>query len=205
MNSSILRKLIDHGKITEVELATRSGVPQATINRLTRIGSHNPRVSTLSKLAEYFNITIGQLSGQEPLFDEGDKQHLLKISKIPVLSWEEVPSVADILQSGAWNNWTITTAIISKSSYAVKIFNRSFYPTFPYNTILIVDPNKIANDNNYIIISRGLKKETTVKKMIIRGNEKWLLDPNMEICETLLSDTCVYYGVVVKVDIPINN
>lgn len=67
--SEILLTLIKTTEITEAHLAKIIGMPRATINKIATGKIVNPRSSTLNLIAKYFNITIDQLVGNEPLFD----------------------------------------------------------------------------------------------------------------------------------------
>ena len=63
----ILCQLIREQQITVSELARRTQIGQPVIHRLISGVTLDPKVSTLSALANYFNISINQLIGDEPL------------------------------------------------------------------------------------------------------------------------------------------
>jgi transcriptional regulator with XRE-family HTH domain len=205
MNRHILKRLVQNAGLTEVELANKSGIAQTTINRLMNGATPDPRTSTLLPLAKYFNITIGQLLGEEPLFIDGDKLKLIKINKVPLFSWEEVISYQKLMGTltiETWNNWVIANADISDQAYALSVHQRSLSPVFPYNTTLIVDQRQKIQDNDYVIIYREGGNTTSVKKVVIIGDERWLLDPNKNVGAMLFTESHICCGVIIQAQIP---
>ncbi|MDG4550759.1 MAG: helix-turn-helix transcriptional regulator [Candidatus Contendobacter sp.] len=65
--SEILNSLMVRERLTDNELAARTGVPQPTISRIRSGESRDPRDSTLRQLADYFRLTVSQLRGDVPL------------------------------------------------------------------------------------------------------------------------------------------
>ena len=59
-----LRELRETKFITQVELAQRSGVSETTIVRL-EAGQHEPRISTIRKLAEALGVEPAELVVRE--------------------------------------------------------------------------------------------------------------------------------------------
>ena len=65
---TILTHLILHsGKISEYELAQLTGVSQSTINRIILGATKTPSMASLNKLSKFFNLSVHQLLGNEPL------------------------------------------------------------------------------------------------------------------------------------------
>lgn len=63
----ILTELMARERLSDNDLAARTGVPQPTISRIKSGDSRDPRDSTLRPLAEYFRISLSQLRGDVPL------------------------------------------------------------------------------------------------------------------------------------------
>ncbi len=80
--ADILSVLIDKAKITEAHLARMVGMPRATINKIRSGKIINPKSSTLTLIAQYFNITVDQLIGNAPLVNDRIK----KFTHIPIVS-----------------------------------------------------------------------------------------------------------------------
>ena len=62
-----LTQLLHHAKLTTNGLAVILGVPTPTIYRLAMGDVTDPRISTLTIIADYFGVTIEQLMGRKPL------------------------------------------------------------------------------------------------------------------------------------------
>ena len=58
-----LKNLLNQTKLTESELARRTGVAQQVINRIASGKNTNPKLDTLSQIASYFMVSISQLVG----------------------------------------------------------------------------------------------------------------------------------------------
>lgn len=57
---------MDHRKVSEYRLAAETGVPQATINRILKGVSVDPKTDTVRPLAAFFGITVEDLRGTSP-------------------------------------------------------------------------------------------------------------------------------------------
>lgn len=64
---NILVSLLEQAHLNEAELARRTNLPKATINRITSGRTPDPRSSTLIPIAEYFHISVDQLMGKKPM------------------------------------------------------------------------------------------------------------------------------------------
>ena len=65
--AEILTMLMARERLSDNELAERTGIPQPTISRIKSGDSRDPRDSTLRPLAKYFRLSISQLRGDVPL------------------------------------------------------------------------------------------------------------------------------------------
>src|SRR5439155_6774459 len=80
--------------INESELARRTGIGQPVVHRICSGETDNPKVATLSPIANFFAISISQLIGDEPLSTDRipgtfnpDAQGW---RQIPLLDWEQI-------------------------------------------------------------------------------------------------------------------
>lgn len=67
----ILTELMARERLSDNDLAARTGVPQPTISRIKSGESRDPRDSTLRPLADYFRVSLSQLRGDVPLESAG--------------------------------------------------------------------------------------------------------------------------------------
>jgi len=81
-----LKTLLFKNNINATELARAIDIPQPTIQRILAGKTEDPKLSTLTAIANYFSLTIDQLLGNSPLTDTA---FFNKTKKSPVISWEQ--------------------------------------------------------------------------------------------------------------------
>jgi SOS-response transcriptional repressor LexA len=191
---TILGRLLSEHNLKVTELARRIKIPQPTVQRIVTGTSENPQMSSLKSIAEYFDITVDQLKGIEPIpkFDN--------VYKLPLISWEDAT---------LWHKKFTTTShehiiadlSVSKHAYALKILDGAMEPIFPCNSILIVDPNVQPKDRSYVIALIQGSKHPIFRQLIINGADKYLkpLSPDTEVYKMLqLKSTDTILGTVVQ-------
>lgn len=72
-----------HFKLTQEELARRSGIPRPNLSDIER-GTSDPKLSTLRRLAAGLNITTGELIDNWPPFPKLDRFELDEMAKGPI-------------------------------------------------------------------------------------------------------------------------
>ena len=87
-----LRSLMKTLNIDSSELSKKTGIALTTINGLKR-GAGNPTLSTLYQLAEFFDVSIGQLT-EKDLSVTGKTARI--VYEIPLLILEELPEFLKI-------------------------------------------------------------------------------------------------------------
>lgn len=65
--AQILKLLMAEQGLSESELARRTGIGQPVVHRMASGETDNPKVATLSPVANYFALSISQLIGDEAL------------------------------------------------------------------------------------------------------------------------------------------
>ena len=89
---------------------------------------------TNEEIADFFNVTIGQICGIESLpANIHNKDDLLQrstgILRIPILSWEQAITAQTMLQSITpfnWGDWTESSLPVSHNTYALKILHTKY-------------------------------------------------------------------------------
>src|SRR3990167_6567719 len=91
--NKILKHLMHEMHLSESELARRTEIGQPVIHRILSGETDNPRVATLSQIANYFSISISELIG-----DASFPHHRLPGTNnysnhtwthVPLLTWEQ--------------------------------------------------------------------------------------------------------------------
>lgn len=73
--SDVLKRLLQDNSLTANKLAVTLCIPTPTIHRLVTGEVQDPRLSTLTAIADYFDITIEQLVGRKSISMEKRKKH----------------------------------------------------------------------------------------------------------------------------------
>ncbi len=177
--SDILNYLIKKTCISESELARKVNLPRATINRLTSGKTPDPRASTLNAIAEYFDISLDQLLGKQPL-SELNNAHPYSDISIPVLSWEEAKIWEKRSNKSIYQDWITINPLTETGKFALKVNGDAMTPKFSENTLLIIDPDKVPKNRDYVIAFIRKTDEILFRQLIIDGNHK-ILKPINEI------------------------
>lgn len=170
----ILSQLLKRANIASgSELARKLNLPAPTINRLLSGYVADPRSSTLVLIADYFNISVGQLLGKETI--EGTT--VLPIdasltSSIPLQSMSELDNESINLASEHFH-WNSNAISQFPKAFAVKIDSTKLEPTFKKNTILIAAPDIQPEDNDYLLVQLGKDAACSLKRYITDGGESY--------------------------------
>ena len=193
--SKNLQQLLKRHGITEAELARQTLTPQPTLHKILSGGTIDPRISTLSALAKYFQIPLDDLlvmsMGEQP-------KPATNLQSIPVLSWK------DCLLFKLHAEWHmnphiewITSDNAPANAFALRS-KPSMEPRFTRQTLLIIDPNATPEDGDFVIVHFADSPDATLRQLSADGPIKLLLSPNPHIKPTLLEDNTTILGVLIR-------
>lgn len=191
-----IKKLISFSNMTEVELARRAVIPQPTLHKILSGDTSNPRISTIRLLANYFNISVDDLYGDNILeIIEKPKVHY-----IPIISWNDCikgTAYTHNLSSSNWQAWIITE-VLGESMYALTS-KPSMEPQFPRKTILIVNPAMTPIDGDLIVVHYKGTESATVRELSIDGPDKALISLNQKTKNAnFLDENVTFLGVIIQ-------
>lgn len=199
--SQILRALMDESGLSESELARRTQVGQPVIHRILSGETDNPRVATLSQIANYFTISISQLIGDSPLPTtrlKGTSQ--LKAptwSFVPLLNWEQV--VHWPIQLENLSMVSTDLPLNEEQGFALTVRDNTMSPRFPEGILLIVDPNRPAKNRDFAIIHIQDQPNAVFKQVLTDGEDLYLKPLNPDFKTTLVEkDRCRILGTVIQ-------
>ncbi|OGT58633.1 MAG: hypothetical protein A3F43_01495 [Gammaproteobacteria bacterium RIFCSPHIGHO2_12_FULL_42_10] len=171
----ILSRLLSEKRIRVTELARQINLPQPTVHRIATGICEHPHLSSLKPIADFFDVTIDQLKGFDPI------PWLENVTKIPLLAWESVlrwPSDQDNITSASL---VLTDANVGPRAYATHLNDTSMDPIFPKGMLLIADPDKIALDRSYVIAKRATHHEPIFRQLLIDAQYKYLKPLNPDL------------------------
>ncbi len=174
-----LKTLLRKQKISESELARRTGICQPVIHRMASGETDNPKVDTLRPIAKFFDISLEQLIGDRPIIE----QSLFQVEQ----EWYNVP----LITLNEAINWTIeksppssifiqTDIKTSKNGYAIRLKDSTMYPMFPDGTLLIIDPDQVAYHRDFVIAHVHDHAQAIFKQLLIDGDDRYLKSVNRD-------------------------
>lgn len=111
-----------HGNLSVSELARVTQVPQPTLHHILSGATKNPRNKALQAIAQFFNVSVAQLCGQEEMSSTGLSEYTkthLGLSSIPVIDWESVKAWPHAFSQEHLNNEILLDAPLSAHSFAL--------------------------------------------------------------------------------------
>lgn len=198
----ILKALMAEVRINESELARRTGIGQPVVHRIASGETDNPKVGTLSPIANFFAVSISQLIGDEPLpanripgtFNPG----IQSWKRLPLLTWSQALEWPHIPEH---NKPTQTISIdqnVNENAYALIVKDNTMEPRFPEGTTLIVDSELQPQNRDFAIVYVNNQKLPTFKQVLIDGESIYLKPLNPDFKTILLDKNYKFLGVVIQ-------
>lgn len=164
-------------KLTPAALARKLGIPTNKITRILNGDVTDPKASTLLQIANYFDITIEQLLGIEPIVRQGEYKKLDKTRPVPVF---EISKPNQQRAPKEWYLWVENE--IDGEYYALVMDTDLYEPIFPQNSFLIVNPDITPSDRSYIVVkSRKNPSYCSIKKCVLDNNQTYLYPINPKL------------------------
>ncbi len=202
-----LKSLMQFRHITESDLARVTCVSQPVINRLAKGITTNPNVDTLRPIAKFFNVSIGQLVGDERLFlpenlISSDEPILASsLIEVPIITWERAAQWQNIpakQQIEKFKKFIRLDANLSDYAYALLIEDSTMEPTFMKGTCIVIEPELEPVDRDYVVVVLKGQKKPIFKQILFSGEEAFLksLNPDFDTLQT--TKNCKIIGVAVQ-------
>lgn len=193
----ILQDLVNSAGISEAELARKINIPTATLNKLKTGRITDPRSSTLMTIANYFGLSIDQLLGHSPIEKSFSKSSM----HVPLLENDQILST-DISQLNyanynSWVSFDATNEFHNHKMFAINIEGDAMSPYFETNTAIIIDCDRPAKNQNFVLAYIAASSELLVRQILIDGNSKVLKPMNAMFNPILLNENDHVVGVVV--------
>lgn len=91
------------------------------------------------------------------LKDDPDAQLMNLQKRTPILDWKQIKQLAgegkdyDNILSSA-KEWLLTSSDIGENGFAFRLHDKSIYPRFDQDTIIIVNPKKSPKNKDFVIV-----------------------------------------------------
>lgn len=189
--------------ISEAELCEKTQISQSTLWRLQK-GSVDPRASTLNTIASFFNVTVDQLLGNQPITKDnigrasGQSKSSTYIPVFSIQNTNELRSKLGLTTPSNWDNWIDVEPSINGKCFGVKVVGESMWPDFTEGTLIIVDPSKEPKHRNYVLCQLHQDNEIIFRQLIIDGSEKLLKPINYNYKSKPLTNDDKILGVIIQ-------
>lgn len=156
--ADVLKHLMLLMRLTEARLSKESGVSTPIINRLLADEHADASFKTLQKLANFFSLSIDQLTGRTDLNYNALRDTFY--GNIPIIELELVPHFLEINSKViAWND-NIHVFNPGKNDFCIVIEDDSYFPYFDKGEKLIFTPEINDLNDGDIVISHYAGKIT---------------------------------------------
>lgn len=213
-----LKRARKNAKLTQVQLSKITGIPQSTISTAETVGQGSADTTVYAAACGVDPHWLATGEGEMTL---ATAQHdtftpnvtpLVARARVPLISWIQAggPSeVFDLFHPGEAIRWE--DAIVSKpsrSAYALLVEGDSMVSSngghsFPAGTVLIVDPERGASANSYVIAKDVVSQKATFKQLVTDGARWYLKALNPQYPAIEIDDPCMrVIGVVIEAKPP---
>ena len=198
----VLRRLLFEKQMRTMDLARKLKIPQPTLHRLVSGKSTRPHHATLEPIANFFDISVAQLKGEEPLPENlfgkvitDPNQHILKI---PLIKWNQLQNLPAITNP---EKMIFMNSDLPQDCFAVKLNDSSMQPQFSKGTTLIFNPIQQPGDRSFCLIALADKQHYIVRQLLIDGEHRFLKPLNPDLTQfkmRILSNNDKIIGTLVE-------
>lgn len=164
--------------LSENELSRRIGISQQVLNRMIAGINLNPKLTTISPIALYFNVPL-----QELIYGDLSCVHnKISAAKVPFINFSDLQKYGIEISVAKAHQFVSVDMEKNKGFFATEMYDNSMEPKFPLRTILIFEQGKEpfngdfcllrTEDNNFLF--RQVLFNITQKKYVK------CLNPNFE-------------------------
>ncbi len=203
--SAIIKQLLFTNDITEAELARKTEMPPATLNKLKTGTIKDPQLSSLIPIANYFNVSVDELVGIKPLHDKNYSTDN-NVLKIPLLKFEDLQSyqINDLISKVNKDSYVIVDfeneSIDNKEKlFAMNFIGAAMYPEFRDKSLIVYSAAKKPQNADFVLAYIQSSNIFVLRQIFIDAHSTILkpINPNFSIIQMGYNDYIV--GVVVRV------
>jgi len=162
---TVLATLMRKFDLNALDLERHTGVPSSTIYRLLKNKDGNPTVDVLKKLASFFQVTVSQLIGEDPI---GSKY-------IPLIPSTEILHYLNASSRIASKYPTVPIDFpLSAKCFATYVQDDLMEPFLLFNSIVIIDPERKISHKDFVLYSKDRNGVPQIRQIIKDGEDIYL-------------------------------
>ncbi|WP_339050409.1 helix-turn-helix transcriptional regulator [Rickettsiella endosymbiont of Xylota segnis] len=194
--NNTLEYLIKKWGININQLHKHTGIPLSTLKRLRLNKENNPTLASLAPIANYFSISLDQLTGREALPKKNNKQ--IDSLTIPLIHWRDILNIPKTRNHLAFSSLLIRDMPLNENSFALVISNNNTN-NFLAGSLLVIDPSLKGRNRDFIIVYKKGETKPQLMQKIIYENKSYLKNLNIESEIIKFSDLYKIIGVVIQI------
>ncbi|STX81556.1 peptidase, S24 family [Legionella busanensis] len=190
--------------ISEAELSRQANVPQATVNRLLKGSTDDPRASTLKAIAAFFSITVDQLLNEKLL-----KESTSETTYLPVYNMDQSPSIFEKLKNESCfdlinlftkkeNKAIEVEPSINPQCMAFEVRGDSMWPQFIEGTFVILDTKIEAKHRSFVIYFLADLQQLVLRQYIEEEQNRILKPLNYGYKPIQIQEKDIFIGTVIQ-------
>lgn len=194
--NNTLEYLIKKWGINIHQLHEHTGIPLSTLKRLRLNKENNPTLASLAPIANYFSISLDQLTGRVALPKNNNKQ--INGLIIPLIHWKDILNFPKNRNHLAFSSLLIRDITLNENSFALVIKDNNTN-NFLAGSLLVIDPSLRGRNRDFVIVYKEGGMKPQLMQKIIYKNKTYLknLSTEPEIIE--FSDLYKIIGVVIQI------
>lgn len=176
IGDNLLRLIKLHGDLSLSDLARETQIPQPTLHHIIDGKTKKPRRQALESLANFFSISVPQLTGAIPLsptIPDAIKDSL-KISTVPLIEWNLAKNWERDKNDISKFSEIILEKQVAKNAFALQMQDARMEPLFQEKSILIFDPSKTPKERDFVLVYFS-KTDSLVFNRLFMDGEKFYI------------------------------
>lgn len=193
--NNTLEYLIKKWGININQLHKHTGIPLSTLKRLRLNKENNPTLASLAPIANYFSISLDQLTGREAL---SKKNKQIDGLTIPLIHWKDILNISKNRNHLAFSSLLIRDITLNENSFALVIRDNNTN-NFLAGSLLVIDPSLKGRNRDFIIIYKKGETKPQLMQKIIYENKTYIKNLTIESEIIKFSDLYKIIGVVIQI------
>lgn len=194
--NNTLEYLIKKWGININQLHKHTGIPLSTLKRFRLNKENNPTLASLAPIANYFSISLDQLTGREALPKKNNKQ--IDGLTIPLIHWKDILNISKNRNHLAFSSLLIRDITLNENSFVLVIRDNNT-TNFLAGSLLVIDPSLKGRNRDFIIVYKKGETKPQLMQKIIYENKIYLKNLTIESEIIKFSDLYKIIGVVIQI------
>ncbi|MBR7887919.1 helix-turn-helix domain-containing protein [Marinomonas sp. A79] len=194
--------------LTQVELASRVGISQQSLQKIEDGQTRNPRrilelAIALDCSPEWLMHGKGKEVREQPFGYDGDvaSDHIHNAGKRPILTYQQAALWPDKYHTPTNVTWVSTYFDASQDAFWLLVKNNSMTSqsgsSIPEGYLVLVEPSQTAQNGDVVVVKLAEHQDVIIKKMVVEGDNCYLCSFNTDYTQIKANDSMTIIGVVI--------